>query len=330
MGLVTICASHTPLLHDGPVAEDLRSKVDAGFASLAKTVGAFAPDLIIQFSPDHFNGFTYRVMPPFCIGTGAVSVGDFDTVAGPLEVPGDEARSLCEAILAADIDIALSYDMKVDHGFVQIWEEMFGTQKPVPVPIIPIFINSAAAPLPSYRRARLLGEAVGRWAVATGKKVLIAASGGLSHDPPFPDIRSAEGPARNMLIDGQNPAPEARAIHKARVLAAGAAAAKGEPPCQPLNPQWDHQVIEQLIAYEPGCFDSYVNADVLAKAGRGGNEILSWVAAFAAQSVAGSIDAKLHFYEPIASWIAGMAMMSAQEAEVSKLPTNGAAQPAIA
>lgn len=73
--------------------------------------------------------------------------------------------------------------MRLYHGFVQIWESLFGTA--TGLPIIPIFINCAAPPPPSFRRARQLGEAVGRFALQSGKRVLLAASGGLSHDPPI-------------------------------------------------------------------------------------------------------------------------------------------------
>ena len=136
-------------------------------------------DYIIQFAPDHFNGFFYDLMPSFCVGAGAVSLGDWGGGTGPLDVPEKTALELIDHVRAEDFDVAVSYRMPVDHGFVQMWEAVLGDFKSVP--ILPIFVNAAAPPVPTYRRARQLGESVGRFAMRSGKRVLFAASGGLSH-----------------------------------------------------------------------------------------------------------------------------------------------------
>lgn len=54
------------------------------------------------------------------------------------------------------------------------------------VPVVPVFINCVAQPLGPARRARLLGQAVGRAAAALGRRVMFIGSGGLSHDPAGP------------------------------------------------------------------------------------------------------------------------------------------------
>ncbi len=97
------------------------------------------------FSPDHYNGFFYRLMPPFCIGTAATGVGDYGTYTGPLDVPADIAMACAEATWNAGVDVAISSSMDVDHGTVQPLETMFGAANAIPV--IPIFINSVATPL---------------------------------------------------------------------------------------------------------------------------------------------------------------------------------------
>ena len=60
--------------------------------------GSFDPQLIVLLGPDHYNGFFYDVMPPFCIGMAADAIGDFDTAAGPLDVPKALAEACAEAI----------------------------------------------------------------------------------------------------------------------------------------------------------------------------------------------------------------------------------------
>lgn len=309
MDAALICASHTPLMQDGVVPLAVRTRTEQSFRQLAQFVTDFAPDLVIQFSPDHFNGFFYDLMPAFCIGTAARSLGDWDTLEAVLPVPEEDARALADHVIATGIDTAVSYRMNIDHGFVQIWEEML--ERADMYPIIPIFVNAAAPPLPTYARARALGEAVGAWAAKSGKRVLFAASGGLSHDPPTPDIRVAPPEVRERLIAGRNPTPEARATHKQRVLAAGEAAANGEGPCQPLSPEWDRRIIDMFLRGDISAFDALSTDQVRAEGGRGGNEILSWVAAFAALSASGPLTVRLDHYEAIDGWIAGMAMMSA-------------------
>ncbi|RXR28538.1 TrbI/VirB10 family protein [Sphingobium fluviale] len=58
---------------------------------MAKEISDFDPDLIIQFSPDHFHGFHYDNMPSFCVGAAAESYGDYGTAKGPLNVDEDLA-----------------------------------------------------------------------------------------------------------------------------------------------------------------------------------------------------------------------------------------------
>lgn len=166
---------------------------------------AFDPELVVVFAPDHYNGFFYDLMPQFCIGVEATSIGDYKSLAGPLDVPRDIALAMNEAVLAADIDIALSYRMQVDHGFAQALEVLLGGLDNYPV--IPVFINSVAPPMASCRRSRLLGDAIGRFLSGLNKRVLLVGSGGISHEPPVPEIANACAEVAERLIAGRNPTP---------------------------------------------------------------------------------------------------------------------------
>ena len=310
MMALAICASHTPLLKEGEASEATRDKVRSGFAALERVVRDYQPDCIVQFAPDHFNGFFYDLMPPFCVGAGAEAIGDWGCAAGPLPVDEEFAMQLVNAVRAADIDVAVSYKMMLDHGFIQMWEAIFGRYDPYP--IVPIFINGAAPPVPTYRRARMLGEAVGRFVASSGRRVLFAASGGLSHDPPMPEITGASPEVRARLINNRDPTPEARAMREQRVLEAGTLAARGEGPCQPLNPEWDQAFLASVRAGDMAALGAMDASEVRRVAGRGGNEVLSWVAALSALSAAGAYEVTSEWYEPIPGWIAGMAMVSAR------------------
>lgn len=306
------CASHTPLLMREELVEPgVTDAVIASFRQLADFVRDFAPDRIVQFSPDHFHGFRYDLMPSFCVGAAATSCGDWGTAPGPLAVDEDYALALLDAVRDADIDAAVSYDMTVDHGFVQMWETMFGSF--ADLPITPIFVNAVGHPLPRYRRARQLGAAVGRFAAARGERVLFAASGGLSHDPLVPQIRGAGPELRDRLIGRVALTPEKQAERERAVHAAGAAAMTGEGPVRPLNPDWDRAFLAMVAEQDWQAIDALTTAGVDHEAGSGGNEVLAWVAAAAAAAVAGDGYAVCQQdYRAIPGWIAGMAVLAAR------------------
>jgi 2,3-dihydroxyphenylpropionate 1,2-dioxygenase len=303
-------------MYRGPASAQTQSRVRTAFADLAGWVKSYSPDYIVQFAPDHFNGFFHDLMPPFCVGAGAVSLGDWGGATGPLPVPEEIALALVDHLRSEDFDVALSYRMPVDHGFVQMWEAMLGDFHSIP--LLPIFVNGAAPPLPTYRRSRLLGQSVGRFAAKTGKRILLAASGGLSHDPPLPDIRTASPEVRERLINGRNPTPEARKAREDRVQEAGVLAEAGEGPCKPLNPVWDRDFLDILRTGDFARLDTFSTEAAREAAGRGANEVLSWVAAFGALSVAGPYQVEREFYEAVPGWIAGMAMLAARQADAAR------------
>ncbi len=88
MPLALCCMSHSPLLNLPGPSPDLLDEIDSALTKARDFVGEYDPELVVIFSPDHYNGFFYKLMPPFCIGTAAVGVGDFGTQAGALNVAG--------------------------------------------------------------------------------------------------------------------------------------------------------------------------------------------------------------------------------------------------
>ncbi|PLO78311.1 3-(2,3-dihydroxyphenyl)propionate dioxygenase, partial [Klebsiella pneumoniae] len=179
------CLSHTPLVGFVDPEQAVLDEVNGVIADARRRIAEFDPELVVLFAPDHYNGFFYDVMPPFCLGVGATAIGDFASAAGDLPVPAELAEACAHAILNSGIDLAVSYNMQVDHGFAQPLEFLLGGLDRVPV--LPVFINGVAAPLPGFQRTRLLGEAMGRFLNTLNKRVLILGSGGLSHQPPVPE-----------------------------------------------------------------------------------------------------------------------------------------------
>ena len=305
------CISHTPMLGHFDPAPAVLDEVFGRQRAARARIAAFDPELVFVFSPDHFNGFFYNVMPSFCIGTGAHAIGDFDSLAGTLKVPFDLASACADALVGDGIDIAVSHDMQVDHGTAYPIEHLLGSLDAYPV--IPVFINSVAAPLPTFRRARLLGEAIGRWAYRTGKRVLLVGSGGLSHQPPVPVYAEAP-PAVRRALDGAgyNLSAEERAARTQRVIAAGKAFVQDQTTLHPLNPAWDNGFLDLLQNQAYAALDDVPNEHVSAMAGRSAHEVKAWVAAFAALSAFGPYTTSHRYYREIPEWIAGFGGLSAK------------------
>jgi 2,3-dihydroxyphenylpropionate 1,2-dioxygenase len=272
--------------------------------------------VIYLFAPDHYNGFFLDLMPPFCIGMGAMSVGDYTTPVGALDVPRPLAERCAEAVIDSDIDLAFSYRMQVDHGFAQALVEMTGALDRYPV--IPIMINAVAPPLISFKRARQLGEAVGRFAGQEHERVLFIGSGGLSHNPPIPAIATATDPVViERLIAGRNPTPDARDARQKRTIAAARAFAAGDAGLHALSPEWDRTFMRQVQERDWVAIDAYRNDEVSTAAGASTHEAKTWVAATAAMEAACAHGwkAEQRYYRPVPEWVAGFGALSGHSHE---------------
>lgn len=303
------CMSHSPLLNLPGPSQELLDDIESALAAARDFVSAFDPELVVTFSPDHYNGFFYRAMPPFCIGTAAAGVGDYGTYEGPLDVPAELATDCARAVLDADVDVAISAAMDVDHGTVQPLQKLFGdaTAKPV----IPVFINSVATPLGPMRRVRALGAAVGAHLATLGKRVLVIGSGGLSHDPPVPTLATAPPAALDRIVHGVPMTTEQRQARQAAVMEAAREFATGHSPLAPLNPDWDHAFLDLLDTNRLAEVDGWDNGRIAAQAGNSAHEVRTWVAAFSALATQGGYETGNRFYRAAPDLIAGFAIRTA-------------------
>ncbi|MHA6739120.1 3-carboxyethylcatechol 2,3-dioxygenase [Rhodococcus erythropolis] len=304
-----LCMSHSPLLHHVDPPGDVKSSVEAAFGHARGFVEDFAPDLVINFGPDHYNGFFYDLMPPFCIGYTARGTGDYNSFAGELNVPIEVAESLAQHVIDREVDVAISRQMEVDHGAVQPMEIIFGDVARVPV--VPIFVNSVARPFVKMSRVRAFGHAVGEYFSSSDKKILFIGSGGLSHDPPVPQIATATEAQRKMLTDGRNPTPQARAARQTRVIDTARAFAAGEADIMDLNPEWDRAFLDVCRSGRVDDFDEYTADEMDAVAGHSAHEVRNWVAAYSALAACGDYRVTYEFYRPIKEYIAGFGITTA-------------------
>ncbi len=316
MAVKLICASHSPLMEFAtPQDHAQEQKVRDTFKLLTQQVKDYDPTLIIAFGPDHFNGFFYDLMPSFCAGIRASAAGDWNYGPGQLNVPEPTAIAMVQQVLDAGVDLAYSYQMQADHGVTQPLHFLCDGQLDR-YPVIPIFINSAAAPLPTTKRTVALGRAIGQFIQSLDlekERVLILGTGGLSHDPPTPQMGAVPPEVEAFLISGRHPSAEARHARQAKVIAVGQKLAAGDQSVAvPLNADWDRALLQIFQRADFQAIENMTEAQIRVEGGRGGQEVRCWMAAFAALAELGEYQMTVHCYEAISEWIAGFGIVSAE------------------
>ena len=309
MTVAALFASHTPLMDYHAPAPEVAREVAVVLSATRAWIADYQPDLVIACAPDHYNGFFYRLMPSFCIGTAAESVGDWNTPLGALRVAAELAEACVQHMHQAGVDVAISHRMEVDHGATQLLNQMFEWAHMPPV--IPLFVNCAAAPRPPLARVFACGRALGSFAASLNCRVLLTASGGISHDPPIPTLAGAPEPLRERLIMGGTLSAEARAARQERVLSDAARQASGESDRTPLNPAWDQAFLAKLCADDEGGILAMDDDSISRDGGCGGHEIRTWITVAAAARAAGVKDFSLKYYRAIPQWVAGYGVMTA-------------------
>jgi 2,3-dihydroxyphenylpropionate 1,2-dioxygenase len=291
--------SHSPFatLLAPPVPAEPGSRFLADAGRVAVAVGALRPDVAVVLGPDHFHANFYDAMPPFVLGVEeAEAFGDFGSRSGPLPVASALAWSIRDRLASDGFDVALSYSLTVDHGIVQSYEMVRGQSD---LPLVPIVVNTAAPPLPSMPRCVALGRSLGAAIeAADAGRVLVVASGGLSHWLPSNDPRDSSVPAgrRAEMIHGRRDVRAVAAGREPRVRALA-----GNPDA-PVNAAWDAWFLKQLVAADLDPLTSLSDEELEERAGTGGHEIRTWLTGFAA------VGRPLAWtsYEPVPEWITGM------------------------
>ena len=303
MTTALVCASHSPLLYCHAKPPDDWAALQRVFEERKQAIRQFNPELVFAFGADHFNGFFLKLMPAFCVGLKATAVADIGGFAGPLDVPVKLATDAINYLRRSDIDPAVSADMRIDHAFSQTLHNLTGGLDAIST--VPIFINAISEPYVPFRRSRLLGEAVGRFAADVGQRVLFLASGGMSHNPrryyPVPGEGSPEVTAWQQT-GGEDPASlsadewlnllEVMHHEGAEMIVRGERTAKD----MRLNRAADERFLAVLSAFELEAFDAWDPATLVEEAGIGSMELHTWIAATAAHKAAGGSAPVTDFY----------------------------------
>ena len=196
--------------------EERHRQLHGALQHLRQRIVELKPDTIVLIGDDQDENFRPDNLPQFAIYTGEqvkIEAQPRQPFAEPGSVPEMRSypcdmalsRAIHEGMVETGFDLASSNrfaeDRLLSHAHVQILRYMDLLDHPVP--IVPVFVNAIHVPAPPPSRCYAFGEGLRR--VIEGqpgdKRVLVYASGGLSHYTagyPWPNY---QGPATLGYID---------------------------------------------------------------------------------------------------------------------------------
>ena len=172
-------------------------RTEALMKQVREQLEAAAPDVIIEFDADHFTNFFYNNCPQFC-------VGEIEEAEGPAEtystvphylVKGDPAlaRGIHGYGLKSNFDLAVSQELRLDHSVLVPLHFLTPSME---IPVVPVYVNGLAPPLPSARRCLALGRTLGRFIQQwdCNQRVALLASGSISLEVGGPRVGQTDEP----------------------------------------------------------------------------------------------------------------------------------------
>jgi protocatechuate 4,5-dioxygenase beta chain len=198
-----IGVTHNPFLHrlfreDPDCEPGIRAAFD-NFSLMRKKLKQAKPDVLIVVATDHLNQWFMDNMPPFLVGKAPVADGPF-----PQEVRNHKlteyhttidvplAKTLIREGYQKGVDFAFSDEFIVDHAFTM---PLSLIRPEMDLPIVPIFTNSIAPPIPPAQRFYDVGLAIRSIIdeLPSDQRVGVIASGHASLD--------VGGPKTNQSVD---------------------------------------------------------------------------------------------------------------------------------
>jgi protocatechuate 4,5-dioxygenase beta chain len=147
------------------VSEATRRILD-GIGRMRRGLEDAKPDCIVMVGSDHLCQFFMNNMPPFLVGKAERVVGppgyeqrDWQLQPYDAQVEGRLARRILTEGFEYEVDFAYSDEFVIDHAFTVPLNFM---RPQADLPIVPIFLNFLAPPVPPARRYLKLGGIVRR------------------------------------------------------------------------------------------------------------------------------------------------------------------------
>jgi protocatechuate 4,5-dioxygenase, beta chain len=158
-----------------------------GFGPVHRWLAEKKPDVAVVFYNDHGLNFFLDQMPTFAIGAAREYRHEDEgwgiAFARPFAGHAELSWHIIEEVVESEIDPVMCQKMTVDHAVAVPFELLWPGEEGFTTRLVPIAINTVQHPLPSPRRCRDLGLAVGRalrsW--QGDESIVVLGTGGLSH-----------------------------------------------------------------------------------------------------------------------------------------------------
>lgn len=302
-------ASHTAqMIRAANVLDETqRAAIYGAWETLRINLEASRPDALIVAASEHFKTFHLDNMPTFCIGLGERTRAWGEGGVPKYEIPlhRELGQALLEGLLDSGHEVAYSHDMPLDHGFACPLHFLTPNMN---IPIVPIFVNCYAPPLPAMRRCLELGQAlaalVARSNVAA--RVAVVGTGGLSHWLPAPKFGAGADEEDARMIDAMTHAGRDDVYTEIIMRRIKRMSEDGT---ARVNEEFDHEVMDALLSGQASTLARRGTDWVEEHGGNGGQEIRNWI--FAA-GAAGERGASIVAYQPIRRWLTGIGFMQWQ------------------
>jgi 2,3-dihydroxyphenylpropionate 1,2-dioxygenase len=294
-------ASHSTLMNthwDQVVHTDRAERFRDALSEAREAVVAARPDVAIIVGSNHFRGFWLDMIPAFTLGVGEViGAGEAGTPKGPQPTSPTFAQALAGELVERGTEVAISARLQIDHGQTHAIQYLLAG---LDVPVVPLVINVFAAPLPRIDRCVQLGRHLGAAveAIPEDFRVVVIASGGLSHQLPWPaDWRDPQNPDEEFLVEAWlNGRGEWERYDKRRREIITAARPT-------IFEDFDEAFLADLEAGKLERYATYSSSDIEKVAGNGGQELRTWLTMAAALGFA---PGRRLAYSAMPEWLTGM------------------------
>jgi protocatechuate 4,5-dioxygenase beta chain len=153
---------------------------------MRKRMAGVRPDVLVVIASDHLNQFFMDNMPAFLIGKAPKAEGPFPHERRTFgiapyrtDIDVDVAKSLLQLGSKMGVDFSFSDEFRIDHAFTV---PLNFIRPEMDLPIVPLFTNVMAPPVPSARRFYEVGKAIRRMIedLSLDKRVGVLSSGHLA------------------------------------------------------------------------------------------------------------------------------------------------------
>lgn len=323
--VAAISMSHAPGATGWPDAPraDMKQRLDAIHAEIARYLDDAKPDLIIALLDDHFENQFRNLMPTFSIGIAPTHSGPADHVMAGIGydekkvIPGasEVGEALLAGMIASGFDVARMGEVEYGNNLMTPLKLI---RPAADIPVLPVFTNVFSPPLTTMARAYAFGEALRRLVdqYPADLNVAFLATGGLSHWPPVwtedsPEDDSFLQRMKRFQTEGRSVLDDDPDIYSDLAKYEIEMAAKNQFPlnCQhPLvDADWDREIMAAFANGDAEYLKALSYEEIQQKGGHGGHEILNWIIVMGAM---GGKPARAVGYEPVIEWICGMGYLT--------------------